>query len=139
MNRRPSGYEPDELPDCSTPQRNSVFIVLPDPKIKPFFDGRPGGSVREEMRKTAGVKPGAGPDKNGGFGQKRGFRREGDPPEISLQNLRRIDIFPHIKKYLKYISIFLALNAFRGKQALNRGGEPFEAPGHLPILFFEIL
>ena len=23
MNPRPSGYEPDELPDCSTPRRNS--------------------------------------------------------------------------------------------------------------------
>ena len=26
LNRRPSGYEPDELPDCSTPRYlNSVF------------------------------------------------------------------------------------------------------------------
>jgi hypothetical protein len=27
LNLRPSGYEPDELPDCSTPQQGSIFIV----------------------------------------------------------------------------------------------------------------
>ena len=31
MNLRPSGYEPDELPDCSTPHRKSrpLYLVLP--------------------------------------------------------------------------------------------------------------
>ena len=24
LNRRPSGYEPDELPDCSTPQADAI-------------------------------------------------------------------------------------------------------------------
>ena len=31
LNQRPSGYEPDELPDCSTPQRmNGVLSPLGD-------------------------------------------------------------------------------------------------------------
>ena len=31
MNLRPSGYEPDELPDCSTPHRKSrpLYLVVP--------------------------------------------------------------------------------------------------------------
>ena len=30
MNLRPSGYEPDELPDCSTPHRKNrpLYLVL---------------------------------------------------------------------------------------------------------------
>ena len=28
MNLRPSGYEPDELPDCSTPHRKSRPLYL---------------------------------------------------------------------------------------------------------------
>ena len=27
MNQRPSGYEPDELPDCSTPHRHHIGII----------------------------------------------------------------------------------------------------------------
>ena len=30
MNLRPSGYEPDELPDCSTPHQREPRIVLED-------------------------------------------------------------------------------------------------------------
>ncbi len=26
LNHRPSGYEPDELPDCSTPRRTGLII-----------------------------------------------------------------------------------------------------------------
>ncbi len=29
MNLRPSGYEPDELPDCSTPRRRTGSIRMP--------------------------------------------------------------------------------------------------------------
>ena len=28
MNRRPSGYEPDELPGCSTPHQNLLWLPL---------------------------------------------------------------------------------------------------------------
>ena len=28
MNQRPSGYEPDELPDCSTPRHETKNILL---------------------------------------------------------------------------------------------------------------
>ena len=28
MNQRPSGYEPDELPDCSTPRQEKINILL---------------------------------------------------------------------------------------------------------------
>ncbi len=28
LNQRPSGYEPDELPDCSTPQRRGIYTRL---------------------------------------------------------------------------------------------------------------
>ena|GEM_PF-5730269 len=27
LNLRPSGYEPDELPDCSTPRPNSALVT----------------------------------------------------------------------------------------------------------------
>ena len=29
MNLRPPGYEPDELPGCSTPQSDESVVVLP--------------------------------------------------------------------------------------------------------------
>ena len=45
MNLRPSGYEPDELPNCSTPRYRIVcclsisliIIVQPPEKIKRYF------------------------------------------------------------------------------------------------------
>ena len=44
MNQRPSGYEPDELPDCSTPRylfssRLECLFIINDSvqKCKPFF------------------------------------------------------------------------------------------------------
>ncbi len=41
LNLRPSGYEPDELPDCSTPRRSGDHIVRPgDPRANPPFVGR---------------------------------------------------------------------------------------------------
>ncbi len=38
LNLRPSGYEPDELPDCSTPRyisllRSSAFMLLSRPRL----------------------------------------------------------------------------------------------------------
>jgi hypothetical protein len=27
LNHRPLGYEPNELPDCSTPQKNHISVV----------------------------------------------------------------------------------------------------------------
>ena len=41
LNLRPSGYEPDELPDCSTPRPNSVLVTAPKsdhflPPNRPF-------------------------------------------------------------------------------------------------------
>ena len=33
LNQRPSGYEPDELPDCSTP-RYKIIFVLPTPQTE---------------------------------------------------------------------------------------------------------
>jgi hypothetical protein len=34
LNLRPSGYEPDELPDCSTP-RHGRFLMQPDAGVNP--------------------------------------------------------------------------------------------------------
>ena len=34
-NQRPSGYEPDELPDCSTPRYVFCFKVVPGAGIEP--------------------------------------------------------------------------------------------------------
>ena len=28
MNLRPSGYEPDELPDCSTPRKKRLLFII---------------------------------------------------------------------------------------------------------------
>ena len=40
MNPRPSGYEPDELPDCSTPRRpnDSESLLGIDSNVKRMFD-----------------------------------------------------------------------------------------------------
>ena len=48
LNLRPSGYEPDELPDCSTPRRSNL-VTLPSPyavatghgSCRPRFRRRP--------------------------------------------------------------------------------------------------
>ncbi len=37
MNLRPSGYEPDELPDCSTPRLEKPNIMPAPPKSQGFF------------------------------------------------------------------------------------------------------
>ena len=39
LNQRPSGYEPDELPDCSTPRLKDVhiFIAINLKKVNIFF------------------------------------------------------------------------------------------------------
>src|SRR5574340_1656833 len=34
LNLRPSGYEPDELPDCSTPRQGNDILVSLDPSSK---------------------------------------------------------------------------------------------------------
>ena len=34
LNQRPSGYEPDELPDCSTPRHLFVAPQAPPPETK---------------------------------------------------------------------------------------------------------
>ena len=36
LNQRPSGYEPDELPDCSTPR----YIMVPETGLEPVRDFR---------------------------------------------------------------------------------------------------
>jgi hypothetical protein len=54
LNLRPSGYEPDELPDCSTPRRSVVRCQLSDtrepalgldPRVKRARRGAPRGTV----------------------------------------------------------------------------------------------
>jgi len=40
LNLRPSGYEPDELPDCSTPHRKSRPLYL---GVRPMQGARPPG------------------------------------------------------------------------------------------------
>ncbi len=37
MNLRPSGYEPDELPDCSTPRQRKRTIAKPRPHVKYYL------------------------------------------------------------------------------------------------------
>ncbi len=40
LNLRPSGYEPDELPDCSTPRQEYVIIGGEPTKVKLFAGER---------------------------------------------------------------------------------------------------
>ena len=52
MNLRPSGYEPDELPDCSTPHRRSGMLQNGD------FDFNAWGAcscVRQPYRQSFGT------------------------------------------------------------------------------------
>ncbi len=53
MNLRPSGYEPDELPDCSTPHQEgrAFYKPIPEPAIP-----RAGG-LRLVASSAAGVTP----------------------------------------------------------------------------------
>ena len=49
LNLRPSGYEPDELPDCSTPRYRDIFIAwitIPQlfPSVNPLSGGAPAAS-----------------------------------------------------------------------------------------------
>ncbi|VXA88476.1 hypothetical protein ACIN8IBEIGE_90009 [Acinetobacter sp. 8I-beige] len=37
MNQRPSGYEPDELPDCSIPHQRVSFIRPKHPQSKLYL------------------------------------------------------------------------------------------------------
>ncbi len=37
LNLRPSGYEPDELPDCSIPRQRERIIDDPYNNVKPFY------------------------------------------------------------------------------------------------------
>ena len=46
MNLRPSGYEPDELPDCSTPHLKLVIIPGLVSERKPHFGPRVKGGAR---------------------------------------------------------------------------------------------
>ena len=47
LNLRPSGYEPDELPDCSTPRRSN-WVILPSPYAVATGHGdcRPRSAIR---------------------------------------------------------------------------------------------
>ena len=61
LNQRPSGYEPDELPDCSTPrQGNSEFLVIVNWCLSGLFSvhGRPGDDLLSHAlrRSTIGAK-----------------------------------------------------------------------------------
>ena len=50
LNLRPSGYEPDELPDCSTPRYRDIFIALITiPQLFP--------SVNPPFRRATGPLP----------------------------------------------------------------------------------
>ena len=53
LNQRPSGYEPDELPGCSTPRQLDPRALCP----VAIFDLR----VLETLRVSAGVAGGAAP------------------------------------------------------------------------------
>ena len=37
LNLRPSGYEPDELPDCSTPRLKNRILKKPEAAVKPYL------------------------------------------------------------------------------------------------------
>ena len=54
MNQRPSGYEPDELPDCSTPRRRDNSIRMPDPR-KP--GGRQSSMILVDAANVIGSRP----------------------------------------------------------------------------------
>lgn len=46
LNLRPSGYEPDELPGCSTPRWNSVVLRFYVSVVKPLFYKNSPGNLR---------------------------------------------------------------------------------------------
>ena len=37
LNLRPSGYEPDELPDCSTPRQDKIILLMNFSQITNHF------------------------------------------------------------------------------------------------------
>ena len=39
-NLRPSGYEPDELPDCSTPRYDGLFFLAIPPEFPTFSQSK---------------------------------------------------------------------------------------------------
>jgi hypothetical protein len=49
LNQRPSGYEPDELPDCSTPRRESDFTTT---ALGPVLDLAVRGREHTDVRST---------------------------------------------------------------------------------------
>src|ERR1700731_4098778 len=53
LNLRPSGYEPDELPDCSTPRREQTRYHLPN-GLRPSRPGKPAQGT-ELLRSAAGT------------------------------------------------------------------------------------
>ena len=58
LNPRPSGYEPDELPDCSTPRcRERTYHLVSSLRPAP-----PVTAARGAPRPLAGRRPGQGPD-----------------------------------------------------------------------------
>ena len=71
MNLRPSGYEPDELPDCSTPHQEGRAFYKPNPraaipKLAPPIDreqAAPSGPALDRcaQRGAAAVRPAQGP------------------------------------------------------------------------------
>ena len=70
LNQRPSGYEPDELPDCSTPrQGNSEFLVIVNWCLSGLFSvhGRPGDDLLSHAlrRSTIGAEGFHGRVRNG--------------------------------------------------------------------------
>src|SRR5881392_1917986 len=64
LNPRPSGYEPDELPDCSTPRRPNCIdsiaakICTVNPEFCVSLSGRPCPRLARLLRGT--TEPGTG-------------------------------------------------------------------------------
>ena len=50
MNLRPSGYEPDELPDCSTPQQRARIVRATGREFKKEYERRSRRHCREQRQ-----------------------------------------------------------------------------------------
>ena len=58
LNHRPSGYEPDELPDCSTPRPDKYIVSYIKSNVKMLCENRRVAQKSYTLSASIGVKGG---------------------------------------------------------------------------------
>ena len=85
LNLRPSGYEPDELPDCSTPRRSGIRGQRTD--VRDRGQTAAGGSAPHGREASRDGRGGEGSGATGGSARRRGCRRRSISPLIQVRRL----------------------------------------------------